>query len=139
MKTHLPDWRGIEGTIAKVPLARAYRLELLQRHEIPAVVAAVKAWFPEISVGSASCYLREDFFRHDVYPQGAQDEPEKDVLVVLIKKGRELAGLFSCERDRNTLSLYARLGVISPRHRASVWVTRSRYLPKRSDALSEWA
>jgi hypothetical protein len=117
MKTHSPDWTGIEGTIAKVPLARAYRLELLQRHEIPAVVAAVKAWFPEISVGSASCYLREDFFRHSVHLQGAQDEPKKDVLVVLIKRGRELAGLFSCERDRNTLSLYARLGVISPRHR----------------------
>ena len=104
----------IGKTIAKVPLPRGYRLELLQRREIPAVAAASKAWFPEISVGSASCYLREDFFRDHVYLPGG---PEKDVLVVLIKQGRELAGLFSCERDCNTLALYARLGVIAPPHR----------------------
>jgi hypothetical protein len=44
-------------------------------------------------------------------------EREKDVLVVLIKKGDELAGLFSCERDPNALSLYARLGAVAPKHR----------------------
>jgi hypothetical protein len=107
-------WTAIEGRIAKIRRPRGYRFELLQRHEIPALVAAVKAWFPEISVGSASCYLSEDFYHRSVYFAG---NAENDTLVVLIKKGVELAGLFSCERDPNTLSLYARLGVISPRHR----------------------
>ncbi|HEY3178407.1 MAG TPA: hypothetical protein VGL25_05955 [Casimicrobiaceae bacterium] len=108
------SWCGIETAIAKVPLARGYRFDLLERREIPALAAAVKAWFPEISVGGASCYLREDFFRDDVY---FADKPENDVLVVLIKKGGKPAGLFSCQRDRNALSLYARLGVIAPEHR----------------------
>ncbi|HEX9301707.1 MAG TPA: hypothetical protein VF959_05095 [Casimicrobiaceae bacterium] len=123
------DWTGIGKTIAKVPLARGYRFVLPQQREIPAIVAAVKAWFPEISVGSASCFLRENFFRDDVYFPG---EPEKDVLVVLIKKGRELAGLFSCDRDRNTLSLYARLGVIAPRHRG---MGLSRAFPLLAEAI----
>jgi hypothetical protein len=122
-------WTRIEKTIAKVSLRRGYRFELLQRHETPAIVAHVKAWFPEISVGSASCYLREGFFRDDVYFAG---EPDKDVLVVLIKKGRELAGLFSCERDRNTLALYARLGVIAPGHRGMVL---SRAFPLLAEAI----
>lgn len=112
--TAATDWSQIEQTIAKVPLTRGYRFALLQRHDIPAAVACVKAWFPEISVGSASCFLQEEFYRDEVYLRG---EPEKDVLVVLIKKEGELAGLFSCDRDRNTLALYARLGVIAPRHR----------------------
>src|SRR5437870_1761749 len=107
-------WTRIGKAIARISLARAYRFELLQRDEVSAIVTAVKSWFPEISVGSASCYLREGYFRVDVYFDG---EPEKDVLVVLIKKGHEVAGLFSCERDRSTLSLYARLGVIAPEHR----------------------
>ncbi len=111
---NFPNWTRIGKTIAKVPLANGYRFELLQDHEISALPAAVKAWFPEISVGSASCYLREEFFRDHVYLPGG---PEKDVLVVLIKKETELAGLFSCERDLNTLSLYAKLGVVAPRHR----------------------
>ncbi len=114
MNDSMDYWSRLGKTIAKVPVARGYRFELLQRPEIPAVVASVKAWFPEISVGSASCYQREDFYRDEVYLAG---EPEKDVFVVLVKKGRELAGLFSCERDRNTLALYARLSVIAPRHR----------------------
>jgi GNAT superfamily N-acetyltransferase len=113
MKNFL-NWSRIGRTIAKVPLASGYRFELLQDHDIAVIPAAVKAWFPEISVGSASSYLREDFFRDYVYLPGG---PEKDVLVVLIRKEAELAGLFSCERDLNTLSLYAKLGVVAPRHR----------------------
>ena len=108
------DWTRIGRTIAKVPLASGYRFQLLQRQEIPTVIACVRAWFPEISVGGASCYLREDFFCDEVYFPGGL---EKDVLVVLVKKGTELAGLFSCERDRHTLALYARLAVIAPHHR----------------------
>jgi len=111
---NFPNWTRIGGTIAKVPLASGYRFQLLQDDEISTIPAAVKAWFPEISVGGASCYLREDFFRDHVYLSGG---PEKDTLVVLIRKEAELAGLFSCERDLNTLSLYAKLGVVAPRHR----------------------
>ena len=83
---------------------------MLQRYEIPAV--AGRAWFPEISVGSASCYLR-DAFRDEVYLAG---ESDKDVLVVLVKRGGNWRDSFSCERDRNTLALYARLGA-TPGHR----------------------
>lgn len=129
MKDDPKDWARIRKTIAKVPLTRGYRFELLQRHEISWVVAGVKAWFPEISVGGASCHLREDFFRDEVYfPDGLP----KDVLVVLVKKGDDLAGLFSCDRDHNTLSLYARLGVIAPQHRG---VGLSHAFPLLAEAI----
>ena len=94
----MTSWQEIEATIAKVPLPRGYRLELLRRSEIPALGAAVKARFLEISGGGASCYLREEFFRGDVYFAGASD---KDVLVVLIKKSSEPAGLPSAKSDRS--------------------------------------
>ena len=45
------SWNGIEAKITRVPVARGYRFELLQRREISALTAAVKAWFPEISIG----------------------------------------------------------------------------------------
>ena len=108
------DWVGVDRTLADIPLPRGYRFDLLARDEIPSLVEAIKAWFPEIEVGAASCYLREDFFRREVFFSGAR---EKDVLVVLIKKGDDLAGLFSCQRDCHALSLYARLGAIAPKHR----------------------
>jgi len=123
------DWVGVEGTLAGVHLPRGYRLSLLTRDEIPALIEGVRVWFPEIEVGAASCYLREDFFRSDVFFGG---EREKDVLVVLIKKGDDLAGLFSCERDRHALSLYARLGAIAPKHRGK---RLGRVFPSLAEAI----
>lgn len=110
------DWMGIDEMTVKVPLPEGYRFELLKRSEIPELVGFIKAWFPDISVGGASCYMRDDFFGEKVSFAG---EPEKDVLVVLIKRDRELAGLFSCERDQDTLALYARLSVVAPEHRGA--------------------
>ena len=123
------SWQEVETTIANVALPRGYRLELLRRHEIPAWAAAVKAWFPKISVGGASCYLHEEFLQGDVHFAG---ECDKDVLVVLIKKGSEPAGLFSCQRDCDALSLYARLGVIAPAHRG---MRLSRVFPLLAEAI----
>ena len=110
------NWTGIDKTAAQVSLPEGYRFELLQRAEIPGLIGAIKSWFPDISVGSASCYLREGFYGEEVF---FSDAPEKDVLVVLIKRDQELAGLFSCERDRDTLALYGRLAVVGPRYRGA--------------------
>src|SRR4029077_19012762 len=108
------DWYGIGRTVAAIRPAKGYRFELLRPADIFQVAVALRKWLPEIAVGSASCYLKEDFFRNEVYFPGA---PDKDVLVALIRKDHELAGLLSVERDRDTMSLYARLGVIAPAHR----------------------
>src|SRR4051794_32512797 len=123
------DWPGVERTLAEVRLPRGYRFALLGRDEIPSLVGAIKAWFPEIEVGGASCYLREDFFGREVFFSGERD---RDVLVVLIKKGDGLAGLFSCQRDRHALSLYARLGAIAPEHRGK---RLSRVFPLLAEAI----
>jgi hypothetical protein len=97
-----------------VALPEGYRYDVLKRSEIPALVGFIHQWFPDISVGSASCYVRDDFYSDKVSLAG---EPEKDTLVVLLKRGQELVGLFSCERDLDALALYARLAVIAPKHR----------------------
>lgn len=110
------DRMEIDRIRANVPLPEGYRFELLKRSEIPAVVGFIRAWFPDISVGCASCYLRHDFYRERVYFAG---EAERNFLVVLIKKGDELAGVFSCERDQDSLALYARLAVVAPEHRGA--------------------
>lgn len=108
------NWMEIDEMTAKAPLPPGYRYELLKRSEVPALVGFINKWFPDISVGGASCYVRDDFYSDKVSLVG---EPEKDVLVVLIKMDQELAGLFSCERDQDALALYARLAVIAPQHR----------------------
>ena len=61
------NWTGIDKTAAQVLLPEGYRFELLQRAEIPGLIGAINAWFPDISVGSASCYLREGFCGEEVF------------------------------------------------------------------------
>ena len=112
---NFPNWARIGRTIANVPLASGYRFELLQDHVIfcdspcrDGVVSGDQR--RQRKLLSARGLLSRS---RVPAPGGA----EKDVLVVLIKAGAELAGMFSCERDLNTLSLYAKLGVVAPRHR----------------------
>ena len=108
------NWMQVDEMTASVALPEGYRYEVLKRSEIPALVDFIHQWFPDISVGSASCYVREDFYNDKVSLAG---EPERDTLVILLKRDQELVGLFSCERDLDALALYARLAVIAPKHR----------------------
>ena len=101
---------------AGAPLAEGYRFALLDRAEIGALVSFIAEWLPDISVGSASCFLREEFYIQKVlFP----DAPDRDSLVLLLKQGDDLAGMFSCELNHETLSVYAALGVAAPRHRGA--------------------
>jgi len=95
-------------------LPQGYRFEQLRRSDIPALISAIAAWHPDISVGIGSCYLRESFYSEKVF---LRDEVEKDFFVVLIMHGEELAGMGSWEREPDALTLYARLGIVAPKHR----------------------
>jgi hypothetical protein len=110
------NWPQIDEMSTKVPLPHGYRFEQLKRSEIPLLTTSLRDWYPDITVGSASCYLREDFYTRVV---SLASEPETDVIVVLVKRDQELAAMFSCERDRDTLALYGRLGAVAPKHRGA--------------------
>jgi hypothetical protein len=88
----------------------------LKRSEIPSLIASISDWHPDISVGAASCYLREDFYTDKACLDG---ETEKDLLVIVIESGDELAGIGSWEREQDALAIYARSGAIAPQHRGA--------------------
>jgi fatty-acyl-CoA synthase len=83
-----------------------YRMEQLKRSEIPEVIRCFRDWFPDITVGAESCYQREDFYSREVSLEG---EPERDVIVLLVKKDQELVAIASLQRSEDTLTLYGRL------------------------------
>ena len=56
------NWPTADQIVTLAPLPDGYRYEQLKRSQIPAVIAGIKDWHPDISVGVASCYLREDFY-----------------------------------------------------------------------------
>lgn len=108
------NWPSIEAIRTMTNLPEGYRFEQLGRSDIPVLIEAVREWHPDIAVGIASCYLRESFYTEKVF---LKDEAQKDLYVVLIMRGDELAGMGSWEREPDALTLYAKLGIIAPAHR----------------------
>ena len=109
-------WPSVEEIETKAPLPPGYRYQYLDRQQIPTLIAALKAWYPGIVVGNASCHLREGFYIDKVC---LDDQLERDFLVILFMLDDELAGVFSVERDVDSEVLYGRIGAISPKHRGS--------------------
>lgn len=109
-------WPAIDELPALVPLPQGYRFERLNRANIATLIAAIRIWHPEIAVGVASCYLREEFYHDRVYLEG---EVQKDVWVVVIKFDDEVVGVWSLEREVEALAIYGRLIVVAEAHRAA--------------------
>jgi hypothetical protein len=107
-------WPRIDSISSMAPLPREYRHDSLTRTDIPRLVDCIRRWHPDIAVGGGSCYLREDFYASHVCldPEGNQD-----IFVGLFKRGDELVGMWSWEKEPDTLALYARLIIIAPEHR----------------------
>jgi hypothetical protein len=101
---------------AQASLADGYRFVPLQRTDIAALTANIAAWFPDISVGGASCYMRASFYLEKAF---FADTPHRDNIVMLLKHRDEMVGMFACELDRQTQSVYASLGVAAPEHRGA--------------------
>jgi hypothetical protein len=99
-----------------IPLPPGYSFEQLQEHEVPALIANIQKWHPDISIGAGSAYIREQFYREKVFLVGGS---EKDIFVLLLKSGGEMVGIWSYEREPDALAVYARLLVIDQAHRGS--------------------
>jgi hypothetical protein len=110
------EWPTIAQISALAPLPDGYRYEQLLRADVPALIAGLRRWHPDIAVGGGSCYLREAFYDTSVC---LDDETRKDVYVGVFKRVDELVGMWSWERLPDTLAMYGRLIVISPQHRSA--------------------
>ena len=110
------NWPSLDELVAMIPLPAGYRFATCHRAHIAPLVAAIREWHPAISVGVASVYLREKFYLEKVCLDGAHD---KDVWVVPILFNDELAGVWSFEREIDSLAIYGRLLILAPAHRGA--------------------
>lgn len=107
-------WPNTEMLARQVHMPSGYTLEQLRRASVPELVQCLQEWYPDMSVGELSCYLHEEFYTSEV---SLENEPEKDVLVLLIRCGEEPAAVLSLERKPYSQVLYGSLGVIAPKYR----------------------
>jgi hypothetical protein len=106
----------VERLASSAPLTCGYRFELIRRDEVAHLIEQLTNWYRDISVGAASCFLQHEFYSRKVFFQDATD---RECIVLALKHGDELVGMFSCELHSVTRSIYAGLGVAHPSHRGT--------------------
>jgi hypothetical protein len=114
------NWLPWDQARGLIELPPRFNEQTIRRVHIDAAIAALRRWYPDITFGVNSCFLREDFYHERVCLDGAID---KDVIVLTLWHGDELVGLWSGEREVDSLALWGRLVVIAPEH-ARIGLTR---------------
>ena len=74
-------WPSVDVISDQAQLPDGYRYQQLRRSDVPALIAAIAAWYPDVSVGAASSYLEVDFYEAEAT---LDDETERDLWVVLV-------------------------------------------------------
>lgn len=80
------------------------------------MIESIQKWYPDISVGGASCYLTQEFYESQATLQGEYDKP---LFVLTMWKSEELIGFISWDWEAEPEALYARFGVVSPTSRSA--------------------
>ncbi len=104
----------IQALAILAPLPPGYRYGRLDRAHLPQLIASLRDWYPDIAVGSASGYLREDFYVNRVCLDG---DLEHDIYAARILFGDETVGFWSFEREIDSLCIHGRMLVVAPGHR----------------------
>ena len=116
------NWPAIETLRELIPLPVGYDFLEFERAQVAPLIAALKEWHPEVAAGVSSCYLREDFYLNRVAFRSAQNHggvADADILVVPIAFNGEVIGMWSFEREVDSLAIYGRLIVLAPEHRGT--------------------
>ena len=109
-------WPEISEVEKIVPFPDGCSGQRLRRKDIPLLIESIKKWYPDISVGGASCYLTPEFYESQATLEGEQD---KSLFVLMIWKSEELIGFISWDWEEAPETLYARFGVVSPTSRSA--------------------
>jgi hypothetical protein len=109
-------WPEISEIQKHVALPDGYRGARLCRDEIPLLIESIEKWYPDVSVGGASCYLTPEFYESDATLEGEVDKP---LFVLMLWREKELVGFISWDWEEAPQAVYARFGVVNPKHRSA--------------------
>jgi hypothetical protein len=109
-------WPSAEAIGELASLPAGYRYAQFGRADIAPLIASLGVWHPNIAMGVNGCYLREDFYFQRV---GLDGDLDRDVMVIRIMHGEETVGIWSYEREADSLTLWGRVLVIAPEHRGA--------------------
>lgn len=107
------NWLPWSEALGLIDLPAGYSVQELRSEHLAAVTAALPQWYPDITFGVNSVFLREDFYRERACLDGALDQ---DVLVLTVWHGDDLVLVYAVEREVDSLVWWGRIVAVAPQH-----------------------
>ena len=108
------DWEALHRAVRAAEHAGGFVFEPLAESEIGSVAASVRAWYPDIGVGTASGFVREAFYRTRA---AFAARGTGRIIVITIKHRGKIVGMVACEPDFAARVMYGRIVIVAPAFR----------------------
>ncbi len=113
----LMRWEEALRALSEMIPATGYTLMQLRKEDVGSLTEALRAWYPDIVVGSESCHLEPSFYH--ARAALADGDLALDILPIVAKHGDSLAAMITFERNTAARTITSRMGAAAPAHRGS--------------------
>ncbi len=111
------DWPPLSRVAEDSQIPEGFSLDQLEGNEVTELARLLRAWYPDIHVGSESCHLNPRFYREKVFLKGGARK--RDIICGVVKKNTEIVAMETVQRDVDARTVCVRLAVIHPKHRGT--------------------
>ncbi len=108
-------WQSVDYLKKNLQAPAGYQLDHLHSSEVDGLIVKLEQWFPEMKASGERCHLTRDFY--DLKCQLKGQSEDRRIFPVVVKKDGEIVSMTTVEKDRDDLTVTARLGVVDPVHR----------------------
>ena len=111
------DWRALDEMLQGWSPPVGYRVEQLARVDIPEVTERLRAWYPDICVGTESRHLEAGFYEREFFLRG--EDPARSLVGLLCRPrdGHELVAMMTLERNARGRQISSPMGAVEPSSR----------------------
>jgi hypothetical protein len=111
------EWRDMSEMLIGLPAPAGCTIDQLARVDLDALTERLRAWYPDIHVGSESRHLERGFYERDFFLRGEERDRPLIGLVVRSADNGDIIGFQALERNVRGLQISSPMGVAEPSQR----------------------
>lgn len=110
-------WKPVSVLTDEIQPPAGFTIDQLGEADVEPLTARLRQWFPQVTVGGERCHLTPAFYRAKT--QLREVTEDRRIFPVVVKKGDAIVSLTTIEKDRDDLTITARMGVVDPDYRGA--------------------
>ncbi len=112
-------WPDLQNVMTTISVPEGVRFESLHLSDCSTMVTKLSSWFPDITVGSESCHLNENYYAKAYFLEGSGNIEDHDGIALKATFEGEIIGLLTFTRDVAAETLTSHMGAVDPNFRGA--------------------